>query len=143
MNSKSVYSQKLKDPRWQKLRLEVMSANNFNCEICGDGSVTLNVHHKEYFKGHEPWEYSTKQLAVICDGCHEEVHSSIDMLKWVCSFSAMDGPMGRKDAAFVMAGFFGIDYDGFICFSGEQDIPHHRNLYKSGENAQCASSKDI
>jgi methionyl-tRNA synthetase len=58
----SAYWEKLKDPRWQKLRLEAMQKADFHCERCGDGESTLNVHHKEYFKGREPWEYKPKQL---------------------------------------------------------------------------------
>jgi hypothetical protein len=135
-NAKSSYSQKLKDPRWQKLRLEVMNANDFSCEVCGDGNSTLNVHHKEYFKGHEPWEYEREQLAVICESCHEELHESIDILKWVCSYSKMDGPRGRFYAALVLAGFLDIDYDGFLSFSCSEDNKYFRELYESGKNAQ-------
>lgn len=47
-STKSSYSEKLKDPRWQKKRLEVMESNEFCCEMCGDNESTLHVHHKEY-----------------------------------------------------------------------------------------------
>lgn len=129
--TKSDYSKKLLDPRWQKLRLEVMQSNDFHCEQCMDGESTLHVHHKAYFKDHEPWDYLPRQLAVLCDECHESLHD-FDALKWVCSFSKMDGPQGRKDATFLLAGFFGLDYNGVISKTCEQDIEHHRKLYKIG-----------
>ena len=30
------YSEKLKDPRWQKKRLEILERDNFRCQYCGD-----------------------------------------------------------------------------------------------------------
>ena len=84
MSYKSAYAQKLRDPRWQKKRLEVMQENEFSCEICGDDSSTLNVHHKQYLKGFEPWEYHARQLACLCESCHEETHKMHDILNHVC-----------------------------------------------------------
>ena len=124
------YSEKLKDPRWQKLRLEALSRHNWRCEICSVAESTLHVHHKEYFKGHEPWEYGLGQLSVLCDGCHTAFHDSCDELKWVCSFADLDGPKGRTDASVVLAGFLNIDYLGFLTFTGLPDLEHYQMLYK-------------
>jgi hypothetical protein len=70
----STYWEKLRDPRWQKRRLEVMSAAGFKCHQCSDSSTTLNVHHKIYHKGHAPWEYEDKELVCLCEPCHEGWH---------------------------------------------------------------------
>jgi hypothetical protein len=134
MASKTYY-EKLKDPRWQKNRLEVMSANNFTCELCGDAESTLNVHHKEYFKGMEPWEYDSKQLACICESCHEWHHDNLDLLKFVCSYANLDGPNNRTQLAFVMAGFTAMPYEGILSVSCLPDTVSFYQAYLAGVQA--------
>lgn len=82
----SDYSTKLKDPRWQKKRLEVMQRDGFKCVSCGDDSETLHVHHCYYVSGRSPWDYESETLITLCVGCHE----TIDMVgsqsnKWALS----------------------------------------------------------
>jgi len=67
------YSEKLKDPRWQKKRLEILSRDKFACKICNDEKSTLHVHHLKYLKGKDPWEYPKKDLATLCFYCHNEI----------------------------------------------------------------------
>lgn len=67
------YSQKLKDPRWQKRRLETLKKAGFACEHCGSKTETLHVHHGYYEKGKEPWEYLPATLRSLCKECHEAV----------------------------------------------------------------------
>ena len=99
------YSEKLKDPRWQRKRLEVLERNDFHCEMCGDGEATLHVHHKTYFKGREPWEYDADQLAALCEECHGIRHESQDPYTLVGSYLPIDGPGSRNDAAALAIGF--------------------------------------
>jgi len=101
------YWQKLKDPRWQKLRLEAMQKSDFCCDMCSDGKSTLNVHHKEYFRGYEPWEYRIEQLAVLCEECHKNLHNNVDLFKFVGSHANLDGPDNREELAFLMCGYLG------------------------------------
>jgi len=131
-NYKSVYAQKLLDPRWQKLRLEVMQENDFHCEMCGDGESTLHVHHKEYFKGREPWEYNSKQLACICKSCHEEHHSNDDFLKLVCSYAPLDGPANRDEIAFLIASHLNFDYKTILNASNYEDCAFTRAAHEAG-----------
>lgn len=79
--SKPTYLELLRDPRWQRKRLEVMERADFACEECGDKSTTLNVHHKLYRKGAMPWEYADEELGCLCETCHEAEHTSRDALK--------------------------------------------------------------
>lgn len=72
MKTKS-YSAKLKDPRWQRKRLEVMERDKFTCQICGDTETSLQVHHIKYQKGKEPWDYPNDLLVTLCKHCHVEV----------------------------------------------------------------------
>lgn len=65
------YQYKLKDPRWQKKRLEILNRDNWSCIICGNDKATLHVHHTYYENNKEPWEYENKTLLTFCDSCHE------------------------------------------------------------------------
>ena len=64
------YSDLLKDPRWQKKRLEIFNRDNFSCVSCGDGASTLHVHHHYYINGKKPWEYNNSVLVTLCEQCH-------------------------------------------------------------------------
>lgn len=75
------YSEKLRDPRWQRKRLEVMQRDNFQCVLCGTGDETLHVHHGYYEKGNDPWDYDDCSLWTLCKECHEAVASKLDRIK--------------------------------------------------------------
>ena len=70
------YIEKLKDPRWQTLRLKVFERDRFTCQICFSKEKTLNVHHKVYQNGKDPWNYNINDLITLCDSCHEKYHIS-------------------------------------------------------------------
>lgn len=57
------------DPRWQRLRLEVMQRDNFACVACRDSESPLHVHHKEYHG--ELWDTPIGRLQTLCDLCHK------------------------------------------------------------------------
>lgn len=103
-NAASTYAAKLKDPRWQKKRLEVLQRADWACEVCGDKESTLHVHHKRYFKGREPWEYDDDQLAVLCESCHEATHDAPDLLLEAISRLPIDGIFGRDSVARLISG---------------------------------------
>lgn len=64
------YAEKLKDPRWQKRRLEVLSSTDFTCDWCGETHKTLHVHHFCYEAGRNPWDSPDTDLAPLCEDCH-------------------------------------------------------------------------
>ena len=70
--AKSDYFQKLKDPRWQKKRLEILQRDDFTCQNCQSKNNELHVHHKYYIYGNDPWDYQNSALIVLCKECHEE-----------------------------------------------------------------------
>lgn len=74
------YSEKLKDPRWQRKRLEIMQRDGFKCRDCDNSQHTLHVHHCGYAKGN-PWETSGEMLLTLCDGCHQTRQSAEDEIK--------------------------------------------------------------
>ena len=74
------YAEKLKDPRWQKKRLEIFKRDNWVCQfpyedgICGEGEDTLHIHHLEYIPELEPWEYPNDKLITLCESHHKKTH---------------------------------------------------------------------
>ncbi len=71
------YSEKLKNPLWQKKRLEVLQRDDFTCQNCGDTKNTLHVHHRNYCFGFEPWEYQLIDLITLCEICHEDESDTV------------------------------------------------------------------
>lgn len=67
----SNYSEKLKDPRWQKKRLEILERDEWTCQKCFDSESTLVVHHRRYLVNTEPWDYPDDLLVTLCEDCHE------------------------------------------------------------------------
>ncbi len=66
------YADKLKSPKWQKKRLEILERDEWECLCCGSNEKTLHVHHRYYEKDKEPWDYPDESLYCFCDDCHNE-----------------------------------------------------------------------
>ncbi len=64
------YQQLLRDPRWQKKRLQVFARDKWACLDCGATSKELQVHHKWYLAGKRPWEVPMQALVTLCVTCH-------------------------------------------------------------------------
>lgn len=67
------YLKKLKHPKWQKKRLEILNRDNWTCVECGATELTLHVHHLKY-KGADPWDTPSKYLETLCEDCHKNEH---------------------------------------------------------------------
>ena len=74
------YSEKLKDPRWQRKRLEILTRDDFACQDCRSKSETLHVHHSHYRKGAAPWDYENGHLITLCEGCHDRAELRREMI---------------------------------------------------------------
>jgi hypothetical protein len=105
------YREMLRDPRWQKKRLEIMSRDGFRCRLCGDAETTLNVHHLRYARGAAPWEYPERSLVTVCEPCHESLHGMAYGESYVEALVAGGATQevlarlaGMLDAAFLCAG---------------------------------------
>ena len=68
------YTEKLKNPRWQKKRLEILERDGWQCRSCWENNKTLHVHHMSYDKDLKPWEYDNNKLLTLCEDCHELLH---------------------------------------------------------------------
>lgn len=67
------YVEKLRDPRWQKKRLEVLERDQWCCQTCFESTKTLHVHHLHYISGAEPWDYPNYYFQTLCEDCHESI----------------------------------------------------------------------
>ncbi len=75
------YWKLLRDPRWQRKRLEIMKRDGFKCVECGDEGETLNVHHGYYEKGNAPWEYPDESLRTLCETHHKELEENLKLVR--------------------------------------------------------------
>lgn len=64
------YSEKLRHPKWQEKRLQILKRDEFCCQLCSDKETELHVHHFRYKKGNNPWEYHDDELVTYCKNCH-------------------------------------------------------------------------
>lgn len=129
--SQSDYSKKLLDPKWQKKRLEILSRDEWHCQICFDSETTLHVHHRYYETGKEPWEYDNNALVTLCSECHE---SETEFIKFA--------PKHLADS-FLKAGFFAGDFVSWIEGLNNMTLPHGSDVTSSafgwaiGNNSMC------
>ena len=75
------YKDQIKSPKWQRRRLEILSRDNFTCQVCGAKEETLHVHHICYLKEKEIWDYPDNLLITLCESCHETEHKFKD--EWI------------------------------------------------------------
>lgn len=71
--SRSRYRMLLKDERWSRRRYDILRRDGFRCRRCGSTS-RLNVHHRWYVYGRQPWQYPDRCLVTLCERCHRRVH---------------------------------------------------------------------
>lgn len=131
----NTYSQLLRDPRWQKLRLEVLSLHKWACDVCGETQSTLHVHHRNYLKGRNPWEYECDQLAVLCEECHSDKHKSDDPITIASSYAKDFGEFDRVSTASLIWGYLGRDMTN--------DAVGDPSAYLCGEIARHLQKKPV
>lgn len=88
------YSEKLRDPRWQKKRLEIFQRDDWMCLQCGAKDKPLNVHHIVYRKI-DPWEYPDYCYQTLCEGCHKERQELTDKIVDALRLSLKNIPTKR------------------------------------------------
>lgn len=71
------YSDKLKDPRWQKKRLEIFNLQDWKCQNCGSATDQLHLHHRYYKPKTEPWDYPNSAFLTLCHECHDDATASV------------------------------------------------------------------
>jgi hypothetical protein len=90
--SRKTYSEKLKDPRWQRKRLEILNRDNWTCVASGHTDETLVVHHMRYH-GSNPWDTPNEELETVCEQIHDIIGEFAHMMRKLVpnkAFSAKD-----------------------------------------------------
>lgn len=93
------YAEKLKNPKWQKRRLEILNRDEFTCQMCGDKESELHIHHEKYTG--EPWEAHEDTLRTICFHCHAVVELLKDEDNEIVIRKVLKYETGAMDVALV------------------------------------------
>lgn len=112
MSVKKTYSEKLKDPRWQKKRLEVLERDKWTCQGCSDKTSTLHVHHQYYISGKEPWEYQNTCFLTLCESCHESEERYKKEYEQLLIQTIYDAGFKADDMLEIAAGFSKVKNNG-------------------------------
>lgn len=78
-NRKSIYQTSLEDPRWKRLRLQILDRDQHQCKFCG-AKKDLQIHHRQYHRDKltgewlKSWEYHPSLLITVCQTCHYQGH---------------------------------------------------------------------
>lgn len=73
------YTEKLKSPKWQRKRLEILQRDNFTCTKCKSASETLHVHHRWYEENTEVWDYPDIVYQTLCEKCHKNTNPELKL----------------------------------------------------------------
>lgn len=95
------YSEKLKSPKWQKKRLQILERDGWRCLSCGSSEKNLQVHHVVYSKHTEPWDYDDKCYQTLCCDCHEERQEIGDKAANAIRIAIKDFPTPRMESVAV------------------------------------------
>lgn len=95
------YVEKLRDPRWQKKRLEILKRDKWKCKYCNDEKTELHVHHIKYTEAH-PWDEKMENLMALCKDCHKivELHKS----KGICKLKRFNYEKMPEDSLYLIFG---------------------------------------
>lgn len=137
--AKISYWEQLRDPRWQRKRLEVMEVAQWECQNCGDKTTTLNVHHPRYIKGRMAWEYEADELRVLCEPCHEQEHASRDLLNRML---AEAGPGAIEQIVGLVGGYLdgNLAIESGLAFMAYEG---HEPFYEIGIAASAVECLDV
>ena len=91
------YAEKLRSPRWQKKRLEILERDHWACVCCGSTDKNLQVHHAVYRKI-DPWDYPNHLLQTLCFDCHEIRQELTDKASDALRIALMKIPTERLEA---------------------------------------------
>lgn len=100
--SATSFAEQYKHPNWQRVRLQMLELAGWECQNCGATEATLHVHHRRYIKGRAVWQYTKDELMVLCDSCHETIHSA---KKSVAELIDLNGPEYWGEALGLMRGY--------------------------------------
>lgn len=88
------YSEKLRNPLWQKKRLFILERDNWKCQCCDCTDKNLQVHHVVYSK-RDPWDYPDYLYQTLCEDCHKQRQELTDKIVYALRMAIKDVPTPR------------------------------------------------
>lgn len=82
------YEEKLSDENWLRKKLKILRRDAHSCKICSSKNC-LNVHHRYYIFGNDPWDYADDALVSLCERCHKLVHETLAPLVYTHSSNGL------------------------------------------------------
>jgi hypothetical protein len=111
------YSDKLKSPKWQKKRLQILERDNWQCQYCKDTETQLQVHHLKYTN--EPWDADNNDLITACSDCHQLISNSDFKFESIIKMEASI-LIGKK---YICKGVYKNGVEGFVfIFKGNNEF---------------------
>ena len=95
------YPEQIKDGRWQRKRLEIMSRDKFQCRNCHETNAP-NVHHLYYESGAMIWEYDNEALVTLCERCHKIIHKDLAKISGIIAFEFLCGELDFQAPRFCI-----------------------------------------
>lgn len=74
MEKQKTYADKLNNPKWDEVRRRILYRDNCQCQRCFTRDGVMDVHHRYYTNGKEPWEYPDECFVTLCRFCHKVFH---------------------------------------------------------------------
>lgn len=96
------YIDLLRDPRWQRRRLEIFNRDKFTCQGCAETDRTLHVHHKRYIPGRPPWDSPNDDLITLCEACHRLAKETRDRIVGAVAEMTIDEMLAIAGVATAM-----------------------------------------
>lgn len=91
--SKEEYLNYLQSQEWKDRADKRREIDKWTCQLCGEKSENLEIHHLNYFniKNEDPYT----DLIALCPRCHEAIH-------WMmCRITSPDGRKGWSDLPYA------------------------------------------
>lgn len=131
------YIELLKDPRWQRKRLEILQRDGWRCRKCGNEKGTLHVHHNYYSKGLNPWEYDDSTLRTLCEPCHKTAE------EFRLAFANSVAGLLEEDEFFALGLVQGVVAKGYVRNgqSAVMRVVHPRQAQGMAQTFGCEQSE--
>lgn len=102
-----IYSELLKDWRWDIKRSQIRRRDENKCRSCGR-TEDLEVHHIVYTRNVPPWEYEDDDLVTLCRTCHADITRMIDNSVEIVRRISCD-PESAEQLRFLLFQLYGVD----------------------------------
>lgn len=74
----NTYQQKLTSGQWSSFSSSIRRKRKNACESCRRTNVITQVHHIVYEPGKQPWESDEKDVVLLCESCHKQLHDELN-----------------------------------------------------------------